>query len=67
MAGSSKSGADWNTAIQVWFDEHKKYTFGQESSGTGHYTQVNYEFVTSHFIRHKFLVITYTTFTIYLS
>ncbi|KAK9878694.1 hypothetical protein WA026_023394 [Henosepilachna vigintioctopunctata] len=34
-------GADWNSAIQGWWDEHKNYKFGTPpAENTGHYTQL---------------------------
>ncbi|KAJ8921932.1 hypothetical protein NQ315_008566 [Exocentrus adspersus] len=36
-------GANWNGAIQAWFDEHKNYRYSRKfrlTKGTGHYTQV---------------------------
>ncbi|KAK9882206.1 hypothetical protein WA026_019718 [Henosepilachna vigintioctopunctata] len=41
MSTGYGTGANWNEAIQSWFDEHKIYRFGSGfSSGTGHYTQM---------------------------
>ncbi|KAF2886690.1 hypothetical protein ILUMI_19482 [Ignelater luminosus] len=38
---SLTGGADWNAAVQHWFNEHKDYHYPENSkSETGHYTQV---------------------------
>ncbi|KAL3280249.1 hypothetical protein HHI36_017744 [Cryptolaemus montrouzieri] len=41
MSTGDSPGADWDSAIQSWFDEHKLYKYGPTfTPGTGHYTQV---------------------------
>ncbi|KAF2892032.1 hypothetical protein ILUMI_14141 [Ignelater luminosus] len=40
-ASSLTKGADWNAAVQYWFDEHNNYRYPDESgANTGHYTQL---------------------------
>ncbi|KAF2905917.1 hypothetical protein ILUMI_00259 [Ignelater luminosus] len=41
MSTALSTGADWNSAVQVWFNEHNNYHYPDNpSSNTGHYTQV---------------------------